>query len=420
LLEHLLIGNGAVYENEEKLLHALQNIGAHINASTDYQYVTVHLRAPHRNFVKALEITFDCVFNAQITQESLDREREIVLREIHEQYDSMSNRAAISLLSMGLTGIVPESWESFLEHTVEHDLDTILQAYRDCINPKNVRTLVAGNLSSADQSIVEKMFRDLPSSDAEPPAIHTPVAQNSTIGGANVDLDGNAAITYIFLSPISAEKLTKNRIANNMAMQLLFQAPLAILPMKLRHKGLVYSVTVDAFELTQWRVLTVNVITDQDKAHIAAAEILRYLRLYAGGHIPAKEFESTRKFIVNNLSISCETVSDLLDWYAGDLLDGEKPDTPEYETKLVEEVTAEGVSKATQRLFTDAKLYGMVICDDAEQWTHGLNDIRLAVESDASEEEVNQSVESTVAALEQRRMEIKKQRKGWFWMLYWF
>jgi predicted Zn-dependent peptidase len=418
LLEHLLIGNGGIYDSEEKLLHALQNLGANINASTDYEHITVYLRSPYKNFIAALTIAFDCLFNINITQEALDRERQVVIREVYEQHDSVGNRILNSMLSHGLDDLVPHDWEDYIKQTADFTLEQIESAYSTYIVPKNMTVIIGGKMTIADRQEAERLFSELPMRIDTPPAIRTITPQESGISGANADLGDSASITYIFMSRSPKVRNAKKRAANNMAGLLLFDAPTAILPLKLREKGIVYSVTSDVINLTDWRIVIINVVTAPEKAHIASAEILQYLHLYANGHISKRDFDSIKSFVENNLSISYETVGDLIEWYSGDILTGALPNSVNAEIKIVRELTIDDVAQAMSDLFIDADLYGAIICQDADLWALDLNAIRTTIESGESEQTIRRTVDTTITGIGQRRT-VGPVRSGWKWAFYW-
>lgn len=420
LLEHLLVANGGKYNTEQKLLHAIQDLGANINATTDYQHVTVLLRAPEKNFLAALQIVFDCVFNTEITQDALDREREIVIREIHEQFDGMGMRIVNDMLGKVFTTMIPGNWERYIEDTAGYSLGMVQKAYDSFIKPNRMRVQIAGKIDASARSTITAMFEALPvdASTATPPTYDVNLDE-AGLTPATIDMDGSAGLTMVFFSPISTDETAKQRSAYSLANQLLFDAPSAILPLQLRHQGVVYSITTDYISLTDWRVVVVNVLTDSDKAPLAVAEIIRYLHLYGNGHIPQKELDSVKRYADSLVSLSTETVGDVIDWYSGDILRDYTFTSVETELLHIKELQMTDIAAAVRALFIDAKLYGVVAVDDADAWVGYASELPGKINSGTTEKEITEIIAQESTHIASMREVAKSQLVGLGWAFYW-
>lgn len=417
LLEHLLVGNGGQYNTEEKLLHALQDMGALINASTDYEHVTVHLRAPNKNFLETFSIAIDCIFGMTLTQDALDREKDIVLREIYEQYDGFGPQVGAELLAKAFGGLAPENWEDHVHFTESITLGAVRDAYEKFITPQNMQVVISGNIGAANYKRVRALIAGLHGGSEKPPGVSTIVPQDSSVKALDVDMGDSAALSFVFVSPWTGRETPEQRVAFNFASLLLFDAPSAILPFTLRKKGLVYSVTSEVITLSGWQAFSVSIMTAPDKAHIAAIEIMRYLRLYANGHIPDSEFESVKRYITSMLPTYCETVGDLLGWYGRDIEYGRPLGSVEEEAKHVQNLTAEDVANAVKILFVDAKLYSAVVSADASRWASDLGEAHRVVEEGGSEKEILTQLDSRAAIISEKRASVPD-RVGLLWAFY--
>lgn len=417
LLEHLLIGHGGAYKNETKFLRALQDLGAQANAETDYEHITVMLRAPKDNFVAAFSIILDCVFNTTFDDEVLEKQREIVIREIYEQFDSLGAQVINTALGLHFGGLVPKDWESHLEHVNEFALKDLLKAYKKYIRPENVQIFVSGGLADKDKVKLEKLVGkvDAPWPFSKLTRINVKESP-PTLEGMNADLGDGAGLNLVFISPIDKDESHKSRVAASFAVQLLFNAPSAVIPLKLRERGIVYSVNTDVTIINDESCVMVNIFAHPDRIHLAALEVIKYLHLYASGNIELDEFASVKRFTESLIPTSYETVGDLIDWYSVDILKGRGSVTIQQEVEVAKELTVEEVAAATKHLFVDAKLYGAIASPDAESWTGVIDEFR----SDLKDSESEQQIEKRMAQITRRIKELRavKDRRSLGWVAY--
>lgn len=414
LLEHLLVGNGGEYNTEEKLLRALQDIGANINASTDYRHVTIHLRAPRDTFMSAFTIALDCVFKMRITQDVLDKERSIVLREIHEQYDGLGVQVDAELLSYAFGGLAPANWEDHLGNVQEITLDVIDEAYKKYIVPHNLEAVIAGGVGTKDAYKIKEMLSSLPSGRFGMAIPSRVEPSEEVIMNLDVDMGNRAGISLLFLSPYSSFETVQERVAANFASQLLFDAPSAVLPLRLRQAGLVYSVDTDVVVISNWRAYRVRLLTDPSRAHIAATQIMQKLRLYANGQIPEEEFESVKRYLTSMLPTYCEAAGDLLSWYGTDVENGRPLSSIEDEIEAVSSLTVDDVARAAKSLFLRAQLYGGVTCEDASAWADSLLEMHRIAETGGNEDAITQHFDELTATIEEKRsVPAAKNKTGW-------
>jgi zinc protease len=66
----------------------IKGLGGYNNAATSYDYTHYYVVLPSEHYLKALDILSDAVLNSTFPPEEIEREREVVLREIDRKEDS--------------------------------------------------------------------------------------------------------------------------------------------------------------------------------------------------------------------------------------------------------------------------------------------------------------------------------------------
>lgn len=417
ILEHLLVGNGKKFKGDHEFLRAIQELGANINASTDYKHVTVTIYAPRDTFDEVFAIAIDGIFNIRFSQEVLEEQKQVIIREINEQYDSLGVQAVNVALSKMFPAVVSQHWESYLGTVRGLDMAHIKTAYTQYIRPDNMHAIIAGNVSDKQMKSIEKSI-ELLERPKERLSVRPTI--NDSEGRTSIDglyIKGNGAITFLFHSKDDGKMSHRDRVARLFTLMLLVGAPTAILPFRLRQKGMVYSIDSDTITLSNDRVEILSAMTEESKTHEAAIEILRSLRLYAAGHIPKAEFESVKKYVVNVLSVGMETVGDLFSWYESDMLNHRDLQTVEQEIAMVKALEIDDAARMTRTLFIDVDLYGLVASESAPGWSDLIAELHTTTNDIRSESEIENQMELQLRELSYERERFSKIR-GRGWALY--
>jgi len=382
LLEHLLIGNCQKYQTENDLNQAMQNIGSVINATTDHEHITIHLRVPYRSLSEAFEIAIQNIFEAQVKTYTLNQQKDIASREVYERYDNTGLRVLTGLLSQSLSGNEPEDWTTHLSSIEQATVKATAQAYKRFISPHNMQIILAGKLTPVCKRRVEAQVRLLMDAPGYVKKIHksVPIKQldSTTTGVSWEDGDGSASFTFLFARKTSWKQGLDNRAraSRNLVMQLLFDAPAAIIPRVMRQKGLVYSISDEPINTTKMQLIMINGLADPADIHIAIAEFFAILRAMATGGITDNELASIKKYLTAMLTTYYETVGDILQWYEVDLLEGRPIESAEAEIKLIDSLTRSDIEKTIKELFETSFYYGAVITSDAHIWQSNVDAYR--------------------------------------------
>jgi len=82
-LEHITL-RGTEKRTRSQLEQSVENIGAHLNASTTREYTLFHMLTTQQNLQFAIEVLGDCLLNVKVDDAAIDQERSTILSEQQE------------------------------------------------------------------------------------------------------------------------------------------------------------------------------------------------------------------------------------------------------------------------------------------------------------------------------------------------
>src|SRR4051812_5268865 len=168
-LEHLVFKGGEKYSTYRDVNETAERLGAQLNAYTSHDIVAFHITCRAEALMPAVDLLTDFVAKARIDAEELDRERGVVVQEIHRSQDNPSS-VADRLLDKAVYGDHPlgRSVLGPAEHIQTFQRDGILAFRERRWAPERGGAFLAGDLSHADDGQLAELFERFPSRD-EPP-----------------------------------------------------------------------------------------------------------------------------------------------------------------------------------------------------------------------------------------------------------
>lgn len=148
-LEHLLF-KGTANRAGRDISSVVQSHGGDINAYTSFDRTVYHIDLPAASVAMAIEVLADMVLNSTLPPEEVERERNVILREIDMGQDDPDHRLAESLFAT-----------AFRTHPYRHPIighrdlfaavtrDELLRYYRARYVPDNLAVVVVGDIDPA-------------------------------------------------------------------------------------------------------------------------------------------------------------------------------------------------------------------------------------------------------------------------------
>lgn len=148
-LEHLLF-KGTANRAGRDISSLVQTHGGDINAYTSFDRTVYHIDLPAASVAMAIEVLADMVLNSTLPPEEVERERNVILREIDMGQDDPDHRLAESLFAT-----------AFRTHPYRHPIighrdlfaavtrDELVRYYRARYVPDNLAVVVVGDIDPA-------------------------------------------------------------------------------------------------------------------------------------------------------------------------------------------------------------------------------------------------------------------------------
>src|SRR6478672_144719 len=177
-LEHLVFKGGEKYATYRDVNETAERLGAQLNAYTSHDLVAFHITARAESLMPAVDLLTDFVAKARIDGDELDRERGVVIQEIHRSDDTPSS-VADKLLDKAIYGDHPLGRAVLgpAEHIQTFDRDAILAFRERRWAPDGGGAFLAGDLSHADDDQLAELFSRFPAREGPPDADPAPDAE---------------------------------------------------------------------------------------------------------------------------------------------------------------------------------------------------------------------------------------------------
>lgn len=150
-IEHLLFKGTAKRPTAFEISTAIEGTGGTINAGTDKELTVYYCKVAQPHFVTALDVLADMLLNSKFEPVEIERERQVIIEEIHMSVDSPAQRVAMLIDELMWPGHplgrdIAGSKESVNSITRKMLLDYLAGQY----SPGNVTVAIAGNIQYPD------------------------------------------------------------------------------------------------------------------------------------------------------------------------------------------------------------------------------------------------------------------------------
>lgn len=375
IIEHLVLGQDRGLESVQYLTHNLQRLGAAANGSTDFDNIVFELSAPSHTAQEAAKSVLEMLSSPVLDGDVLEREREIIVREIYERYDSMSGLMTAQLLSDVLAPVMPTDPDAEVAAVYEIEPSEVGKLYRKTMHAGNLRVVAVGDTTPAFEQefcrMLDEYVAPAPARRSHPRSLIKPPTQPAVYaedGGS----DKNAGCIFVINCGNSEKLSEKDRTAANLAFNLLFGTLDAIVPNALRRLGYVYSANFDQIYYSGELVLIMSLNAEADKLPLAIGEVVALVKRYSQAPFPSDEFENIQAYAKNSLPGMLQTPVDVLNWYESSILT-DKPlvDVPG-ELREIAGLRETDVADALRRSLLNTDWHAGIIAPDASLWGRDL------------------------------------------------
>src|SRR6516164_856549 len=155
VLEHMLF-KGTTTRAGSRIDQEVQEAGGYMNAYTSFDRTVYHIDVPNTGAKVAIDILCDIMQNATLPADELDKEKQVIVREMDMNVDDPHRRASRRLFETAYTRS-PYRFTVIGDPDIFHELkpEDIRGYYREKYAPNNVFYVVTGDVRHED--VVEQI-----------------------------------------------------------------------------------------------------------------------------------------------------------------------------------------------------------------------------------------------------------------------
>ncbi len=164
LTEHAVCGGATGRRSEDEIRRALERLGGGFNASTSKELTSFFIDCTAETVPDALELIADWLTSAELSPETVEREKRVILRELADAEED-PDRAESDLLLKTLYRTHPFRHPAggYPDLFVRLSRDEVKSFYDERYTPNNTVLFVAGNVDEEEVlSRVTAIYRDIP------------------------------------------------------------------------------------------------------------------------------------------------------------------------------------------------------------------------------------------------------------------
>jgi len=348
LLEHVIFRGTERYPNRQRLEDVFQEHQIDANAYTDREWVSIHMTAPCRGVLKAIELACQIGFKPRLRD--IEVERSIVDAEIRE--NRVNEGLAFERIGRLLWGNHPLGFPVAgrrLPRTTRQGLKALHRRY---FRPSNSLLIVSGN---RDPHAVQRKVRSClngidPGERRLPPA---PPARRGPLIRFGDDISRGLRIVFHLQVPESLAD--QDRLLLWIVGRLL---EVRLSRIVREDRGVCYDLFVDDEIGHRLNALSVNAVVQPTVGPMVVGEVVGQLRKIKEGAGDPNDLEMVRSGMIRAYELMVDDLHDLTDYYARQALlaPNQEPVRPAAACRLARKIDLKSVAAIARRVLVPRNL----------------------------------------------------------------
>jgi len=305
-IEHTVF-KGTEKRTSFQLSHEIEQVGGSLNAYTSSEYTLFYVKLLSKHAEKGFDVLSDILINPLFKKELLERERKVIMEEIHEYYDTpqdiCQSEALRSIWGDNPVANNPLGEEKSVRAIKRED---VLKWFHDSFNKENIFVSVIGDIDKEKtNNLIEKYFVSMPDGNAIKASTNSPVY---LFGKRTVKK--SSAQVHIAVT-LKGEKLfSRKSILHSIYTTILGGNMSSRLFQKLREKsGLVYSVYAYPAQLSDTGGTVVYASTLPENVKNVEDIVSREIDSIRVNGVAKEEFQDAKEYILGSLILGLESSS---------------------------------------------------------------------------------------------------------------
>ena len=319
LVEHLVF-KGTATRRTGDIEKEIHSYGGFINGAVSRDTTTYEVTVPAKYYTEVLSILKDMLANAAFDKAELEKETDVILKEIKLNEDDPEKKLIARLFENAYTThpykYPPIGYEKILKSLTRDD---VVKYYNRRYIPNNMVIAVVGAISARSAALKiedefgrfrEPSYKPVNKGEREPPQI----------GKRAIEEEAPITLSYLALGFHSTGLLNKDLFALDVLSMILARGNNSRLSkLLLKDKKEVYSISAWNYTPLDPGLFVVTAILDKNNIGAAEVDILGEIKRIKDGDLPDSELENAKRMVLGDYILSRETIED----QAADLAESE-------------------------------------------------------------------------------------------------
>src|SRR4051794_4267099 len=348
-LEHLVFKGGEKYATYRDVNETAERLGAQLNAYTSHDVVAFHITCRAEALMPAVDLLTDFVAKARIDAGELDRERGVVIQEIHRS-DDVPSSVADKLLDRAIYGDHPLGRPVLgpAEHIQTFERDAIVAFRERQWAPDGGGAFLAGDLSHADEGRLAELFsrfparNGLPAADPAPPPERRILVERRDTNQSHLRLAWRPDVDQTELSTRAALAVYATLLGGSMGSRLFDEIR--------EQRGLCYAIRSYGWSHADTSTLEVSAGLDSTKLDEAYARIREIVTELAEDGPREGEVERARAYAAGSTVLSLESTGAVARRAAGQKVTFGEIKSPDETIDALDAVTEDDVREIARKV----------------------------------------------------------------------
>jgi len=351
-VEHMIF-KGTKKRRPGEIEKVVRSLGGTISGATSYDYTSFTITIPAKHLPTALDILSDSLFNADMNNRELEREREVILKEIKLNKDDPM-RFVSRLLWASVYNTHPYRYPiiGYDDLFIKLTREDLIKYHRRMYAPNNMILVISGDIET-DTALkkVKRYFAHIERRSIEDRSLPQ---ERPQISKRTLEVGRKVNMAYFALGYRGVGLHSPDMPALDVLSFILGQGADSRLNDTLyRKKNLVYSILCWNYTPLDPGIFIISGVTDPGKAEKALGALEEELKSIASDDIDNSEIERAKKMIYAEHIYSLEALSDRArDLALNELLAGDFNFTEEYLSEI-EAVTKEDLKRVAEKYLND-------------------------------------------------------------------
>ncbi|MFQ5996907.1 MAG: M16 family metallopeptidase [Dehalococcoidales bacterium] len=352
--EHMCFRGTSKRPTAREISTAIEGVGGILNGGTDKELTVYWCKVAQPYFQTALDVLVDMLLNSRFDPADIEKERQVIIEEIHMSHDSPAQRVAMLIDELlwpehPLGRDVAGSKESVATIT----RDTLLGYLAGQYQPSNTVITIAGNIQHREMvSAVSQMLAKWASQLPHPEYL---AYQEQPVQRLRIETRDTEQVQLCLALP-GLPLLHPKRFSLDLLNVILGGGMSSRLFTQIRDKlGLVYSINSYADHLLDTGSIVISAGVETKNLPVAIEAILKELSQLRE-IIPESELDKAKEFSKGNLLLRMEDSRNVAGWLGGqEILTGRILSVDEV-ISIIDAITAEELQQIAQELLVGDKL----------------------------------------------------------------